>query len=372
MVLIAGLVMGAGCAHHEAQTTQPMQAQEPTLFTAEGKTISPAKLAAATSQAAYILLGEGHTSACHHLGQARVIRALAEQKATFAVGLEMVAQDMQPVLDRWNADNLSVSGLASALEWQSRWGHPFKLYRPVFEVCQKYKLPLVALNIPRHVVAHVRKHGLEGLPQKDQHYIPQPVIPVSDEQQKALARFLAMHAKMRGANHPGTRTFFLVQALWDTAMAEAAVKFRKKTGTKMVLLAGAGHVEYGWGIAARLKALEPKARVVSILPAQDTAQMEVEKGDYYYLCPSRDRGQRLGLMLGNKEGGELVVKAVAPGSRAEKAGFKPGDVVRKAGDNRVRNGLDLHKAALTALREQRSLVVWVIRQGESKKLEVSF
>ncbi|WP_462325186.1 ChaN family lipoprotein [Desulfoplanes sp.] len=373
MLLAMGLatVMAAGCARHGARMPDQVPIKKPALHTAQGGILSPGELAGSLATADYLLLGEGHTNACDHMGQATVLRALAEKGCRPVVGLEMVAVDMQPVLDMWNAGGLSVDGLGSRLEWKLRWGHAFGLYRPIFEVCREYGLPLAALNIPRRVVDTIRDGGLEGVAGEDTHFVPDPIIPATKEQRQALGPMLLMHARMGGEKGAGKETFFLVQSLWDTAMAEAAVRVRKESGRMVVILAGAGHVENRWAIAARLRVMDPGAEVVSVMPARSTADMTAREADYYYLCPPSAKKRRLGLVLEARDN-RLMIKGVVPGSRAENAGFKPGDVLIRAGERKVTTGIDLHKAALPAAREDRDLVIQVLRKGTVKELVVRF
>jgi uncharacterized iron-regulated protein len=368
--LVVIMITTAGCAHWGTSLGDRSPEKQPSLHTSKGQVIAPAELAASLDGTTYLLLGEGHTQRCDHLGQAMILGALAQQGQRPVVGLEMVARDMQPVLDRWNRGALSLEELETLLDWKHRWGHPFALYRPVFEVCRTYGLSLAALNIPRRVVDTVRKQGMENLCAEDRIYIPDPIIPPTSQQRQALEPMLAMHAQMSGNKAADKETFFLIQSLWDTAMAETAVKWHEKTGHMVVILAGSGHVEKGWGIAARLRTMHGDVSLISVMPARHKEDMSPQQADYFYFCPM-GRSSRLGLVLDAKND-TLVVRGVMPGSRAAKAGFKPGDVLVQAGDRRITTPLDLHKAALPAARENRDLVIQVMRKGIQKDVVVRF
>ena len=370
MGLAMMMAMVSGCARHATSLGNQGAVKQPRLHTSRGAAISPAELAASLDTTTYLLLGEGHTQRCDHLGQAMIIDALAKKGRRPVVGLEMVARDMQPVLDRWNKGELSLQELENLLDWKHRWGHAFALYRPVFEVCRAHKLPLVALNVPRRVVDTVRKQGLENVCARDRMYLPHPIIPPTQQQRQALGAMLAMHAQMSGNKKTDEDAFFLIQSLWDTAMAETAVRWHEKTGHMVIILAGSGHVENRWGIAARLQILHPDASLISVMPARDKTDMTPQQADYFYFCPLAKSG-RLGLVL-DANNDTLVVKGVMPGSRAARAGFKPGDVLVRAGDRRIKSALDLHKAALPAARENRDLVIQVIREGKQKEVVVRF
>ncbi len=82
--------------------------------------------------------------------------------------------------------------------------------------------------------------------------------------------------------------FLIVQSLWDTVMAENAVRVRSREGSPVVVLAGSGHVDYGWGIALRLASLDPGSEVLLVSPwrkhpAEDPPSEDV--GDVYFYCP---------------------------------------------------------------------------------------
>ncbi len=372
VVAFVGMILtAAGCSRHKTMRMVQEPVPNPILHTNQGEFISPDRIAALAGTADYILLGEGHTNVCDHLGQATILRTLAESGDRPVVGLEMVSRDMQPVLDAWNNGTISIADIASRLAWKDRWGHPFHLYKPVFEISREFGLVVVALNIPRRIVDTVRKNGLEGVLESDQEFIPDPLILAPEEQKKALEPMLLMHAQMSDQEDSLADSFFLVQSLWDTVMAETAVRWREKTGRKVVILAGAGHVENRWGIADRLSVLEPDAEVISVMPARNSGEITPAGADYYYLCPSTGKGSRLGLVLESR-GEALVVKGVIPGSRAAKAGFRSGDVLVTAGGHEITSGLDLHRAAFPAAQKDQDLVFQVRREGKNQKIVVQF
>lgn len=63
-----------------------------------------------------------------------------------------------------------------------------------------------------------------------------------------------MHqATGRGNSLNGDR-FFTAQVLWDETMAEGIVNFHtKKPDYQVVVLAGQGHIAYGYGIPSRVE-----------------------------------------------------------------------------------------------------------------------
>jgi hypothetical protein len=92
--------------------------------------------------------------------------------------------------------------------------------------------------------------------------------------------------------------FLTVQSLWDTVMAENAVRAKAREGAPVVVLAGSGHVDFAWGIARRLERLDPGSGVLLVAPwrAHPTDTQPPEgMADVYFHCPLPPDARRMEL-----------------------------------------------------------------------------
>lgn len=274
-------LLATACAHG-----RPLPSTEAGgLFSTE-RPLSSAEVAGLAEGARFVLIGESHDSACDHRVQAELIRALAHRRP--AVGLEMVEMGRQPILDRFATGEMEVGELADALEWNESWGVDFGLYRPIFEVASEHSLPLIALNLPREWVRTVGRQGLEGLSPDVQQCLP-PILPAPDAQEAMLRRAFEAHGSLEHGDEAFQR-FLTAQSLWDTQMASRALEASTTLDRPVVILAGAGHVSHGWGIASRLRRLAPGTEVFSIMPWRGGEAPPPDEADVWFHCPPPGKG----------------------------------------------------------------------------------
>ena len=372
------LAVLCGCAVKPA--TGPSWTAPPagSFMAASGRVLPETEVARLAEAKDFILMGEGHTNPCDHAAQARIIEALVQADHKVAIGLEMLPVTTQPVLGRFNARQINAQDLGREVGWEKLWGYPYDLYRPLFELAEAHDLPVVALNIPRTVLTKYRDKGEAALTSDERALIPTRIIEASPEQKKALREQVGLHQSMReggqkAAGSPAmpamSDRFFLVQAAWDSMMAEQALAWRERLTRTLVILAGAGHVEHGWGIEYRLRLLNPKSRVLGVMPVRDQDDFTVQTDPsqraqpgetIFYACAAQHKS-RLGMNI--VFGETMRVDSVEPASAADRAGIQAGDILVAAGDTKLTEATDLHFAAMAAARQKKPLAL-TIRRGD--------
>jgi uncharacterized iron-regulated protein len=86
---------------------------------------------------------------------------------------------------------------------------------------------------------------------------------------------------------PNLERFFFVQVLWDETMAEAIANFiQSHPDYQVVVLAGSGHIIYGYGIPSRVERRLPDRQLVqrSVLlsPDPDILNKEGKAADFFW------------------------------------------------------------------------------------------
>ncbi len=291
-----------------------------------------------------VLLGETHASAEDHRWQLHTLAALHGRSPGMVLGFEAFPRRLQPVLDRWVAGELDERSFLEQSEWDEVWGFPSSLYMPLFDFARMHRIPMVALNVERTLVARVGKEGWDGVPADIREGVGTPA-PASPPYGAALARVFGEHrpsaADRTAADDPAFRRFVEAQITWDRAMAEAIAAGHRRPGKpQVVAIVGRGHAEYGYGIPHQLAALgvHGAAVLVTWQAGRDCAEFLADDGtavaDAVFGIASEEaetppQGPRLGVRLGQAESG-VRIDEVAADSVAAAAGLKVGDIVREA------------------------------------------
>lgn len=280
------------------------------------------------AQKSVVLLGEMHDSAEDHRWQLHMVAQLHAWRPKLALGFEMFPRRVQPVLDQWVAGRLSEAEFLKLAEWDKVWGYDARDYLPLFHYARMNRLPMLALNVERGVVEAIGKQGYDGVPEAEREGVGRPAAPSEAYRKQLKAVFDHHPAKARG--EASFARFVEAQTFWDRAMAEViAAHLKTAPDTLVVGIMGAGHVRQGHGVPHQLKALGI-AEVGTLLtwPRDENCQ-KLGRGyaDGLYLV-EEPKGNPPRLGVGTDLDAEgLRITAITPGSIAEAAGLKTGDVI---------------------------------------------
>ncbi|MBW4517106.1 MAG: ChaN family lipoprotein [Timaviella obliquedivisa GSE-PSE-MK23-08B] len=207
------------------------------------------------ARARVVYLGETHDAIADHQGQLQIIQALYQRDQRMAIALEMFQRPYQPFLDQYLAGEITELELQKQSEYDSRWGFPWEYYAPILRFAKAHQLPLIALNVPTEITRKVAREGLESLTLSDRQWIP-PDSEIRTDNAVAYRQMIqAVYEEIhqgRSASSSFDR-FFLAQVLWDETMAEGIANFSQaKPNHQVIVLAGEGHLVYGYGIPSRV------------------------------------------------------------------------------------------------------------------------
>ena len=330
-----------------------------------------------------ILLGEIHDNAQHHAWQLHTLAALLSHQPGMAIGFEGFPRAVQPVLDRWIADQMTPTQFLREVDWARNWGYDAKHYMPIFEFARMHRVPLIALNVDKSLVRKVGQWGWRAIPESEREGVGDPE-PAPQVYRDSLFAAYKMHSREMPAsgtdvkNSPAFSHFVDGMLLWDRAMAEAIARtLRSKTNRLVVAIAGKGHLEHGHGIPRQLAALGVE-NVAVLLPWELDSRCEMPPAGIadtvFGLSPqARDPdGPRLGIELAADESGHRIrIQRVMSGSIAEASGLRAGDIIERIAGSNV-TAIDSVVAAVKRQAPGTWLPLTVTREGQGIDIVAKF
>ncbi|MBK1642438.1 iron-regulated protein [Chromatium okenii] len=346
--IVIGLLFYSATVAASAPTTVPIMALDVTQLA----TIN--QLLDRIAERRVIFIGEHHDRYEDHLTQLAIIAGLHQRGKSIVIGMEFFQQPFQAALDAFIAGEIDELELLRRTEYFDRWRYDYRMYRPILQFARQYRIPLIALNIASEFTAKVGAGGLQSLTDAERAQIPAEF----ERHDPAYRQRLETIFKQ----HPNTQQhefehFLEAQLLWDEGMAartaQALTDFPDRT---VIVLAGAGHLEYGQGIPKRVTRRQPVS--TAILLNGNGRRPDPTVADFLlYPQPLELTGAGvLGVQLDPSTSGGMLVKAFAETSGAQVAGMALGDRIIRVGAMPIVSYADIRIALLDQAPGQRVAV----------------
>jgi uncharacterized iron-regulated protein len=356
------------------------------ILPARGTAVAADAVMAANSRRAIVLLGEIHGSADHHRWQLHTMAALHGYRPNMVVGVEMLPRRAQPILDRWVAGELTAEAFLEAVDWDTVWGYDPTLYLPLFHFARLHRVPIVALNVERALIAEIARKGWNAIPEENREGVSTPA-PASEPYRRSLAEIHLLKQQVREEGKwpeqmpavskeelkevmgaPEFRRFVEAQLTWDRAMAEMLAREATRSDRPLVIgIIGRGHLENRWGVPHQLESLALDDAAV-LLPwrREHCGAITPDVADAVFLLDeenpqSAPQGPRLGIMVTPHRDG-LQIVMVGAGGVADAAGLTANDIIVSVGGANVRRPEDL--TALVRKQTPGAPLPMTVRRGD--------
>ncbi|MEK7990886.1 MAG: ChaN family lipoprotein [Thiotrichaceae bacterium] len=314
-----------------------------------------------------IYVGEQHDQFAHHLNQLTIIQYLHEKGHSVAIGMEMFQRPYQQALDEYMGEMSTEKDFLRDSAYFAKWRFDYNLYKPIIDYARKNGIPLIALNIEGDVTRSTARKGIHNLTENLLYEVPEYLDFTDLRYQQDLYDIFGFHAMNQG--HQQFEHFLQAQTLWDDTMADSVNEFlQHNPDMKMVVLAGNGHLRYGYGIPKRVFARN-ELDYVTIL--QDEV-LEADIADYVLTTVEVEGEQapKLGVMIEEIEE-QLKIINVSENTPAQGAELKAGDIIVRLQDTDITTVSDL-KYALFYIKSDATVQLQILRDGQIVDKTLSF
>lgn len=232
-----------------AVKSEPLQVT--VVKTKDGKELTYGQLIDELNKVDLVAVGEQHDSVVHHQMQLQIIKSLYALDERLGVGMEMFQRPYQDVIDRYFAGEISEAEFLKQTEYDSRWGYDWQLYRAIVVFAKRNEIPLAALNAPKELSDRVKAVGYDNLTDDERKQLGPIDFNVKEHREFWMELLSMIHGTHKATPEQKERSY-QVMAIWDDYMGRSAADFLKdRQLQRMVILAGSGHIEGGFGIPDR-------------------------------------------------------------------------------------------------------------------------
>jgi uncharacterized iron-regulated protein len=240
----------------------------------ERRTLSFGELTDRLLDADLICVGESHDSELCHRVQLQIIKAIHARDERLGVGMEMFQRPYQPFLDRYVAGEITEDAMLLGTEYRKRWGFHWSLYQPIAEFCKKTGLPLAALNLSTELRGKISKAGIAKLSDNDKKELGPVDLHVKAHRDHFYELLGKMHGNTKSTEEQKERGY-QVMTSWDEYMAASAAGFQTRRHLRrLIVLAGKGHIDHGFGIPQRTtQRTAGKAATVHVAAGGDSEKL---------------------------------------------------------------------------------------------------
>ena len=343
-----------------------------------GARVAAGELLTRVALESVVLLGEAHDNADHHRWQLQTAAALAAMRPKVVLGFEMFPRRVQGALDRWVAGELTEEEFLKVSDWSRVWTYDPQLYLPLFHFARINRIPMLALNVESEFVRSVGARGLDAVPPEKREGVSN-AAPASEAY---LVRLFAAYSEHPGKARPPARgdpefrRFVEAQLVWDRAMAQAIAESIKREPEALVIgVIGTGHIARGHGVPRQLESLSG-TRIASLLPwdaSADCSEFSRGLATAVFGLPAARQAParpRLGIAVEVAPDG-VRVTSVNPGSVAEAAGLRAGDMLVEAAGTTLKLPAEV-RAIVLSVAPGTWLPLKARRQGEPVELLAKF
>ncbi len=313
-----------------------------------------------------VYVGETHDQLAHHINQLNIIKGIYQKYKKLAVGMEMFQRPYQKYLDQYIKGEIDEKTFLKKTHYFETWGFDYNLYKPILDFARKNKIPVIALNIDNKINKKVFRHGIDSLTKEEKEKLPKEIDFTNETYKEYLKSIFSSHNTQNKMNFD---YFYQAQLIWDETMAETIDKFlRKNSDYKMVVIAGNGHIKYGYGIPDRVYRRNKYSYSIVLNDEKESKNI----GDYI-LYPEQIKGTKavkLGVFLTEKDG-KVKVEKVMKSSLADKIGLKKGDIILQFNDFEIKSVEDL-KIALFYQEKGKYGKIKIKRKKKTKWLKFKF
>jgi len=231
-----------------------------------------------------IFIGDHHTEKNLHENIAKLITELSNSGIKVHLANEWFYRSDEKVLNAYTSNDINETEFIKQIQWKKRLKYyPYNSFQSMYRAIKETEGVLHGINLTKEEQKKISDQNLLFMTKEERNFNDSLDLNVPVHQSMVFPFLSHCHAPKAGEPlKECAKRMYRVQVAWDTKMAKEAynISLTLKENEKLIVFAGAMHIENSLGIPLRFARLS-NLPTVKIIPAKETStSIEHARGDY--------------------------------------------------------------------------------------------
>jgi uncharacterized iron-regulated protein len=217
-----------------------------------------------------IFIGDHHDCKALHVSISKIITKLAKRGYNISLANEWFTPFDNKLLREYTDGIIGDEEFQKKIEWKKKSGYPFDSFAPIYRAVIDANASLYGINLTKKERKLISEQNLSAMSEDLRLFYDNLDLNTSSHKALLAPFFQHCHSKKREEDSLTCKQrMYRVQVAWDSKMAQESAKLAKKVlktkKDKLIVFAGAFHLESHLGINMRFARHNPSLQV-TLLP----------------------------------------------------------------------------------------------------------
>jgi len=291
LIFITVIYIFSGCTNKELLLTHNLEKKEGIYSIKQAKDINMKQLVKEIEYYPIIFVGDHHNTEKTHKFFENLLKELDKNGTNLFLANEWFTPQHDKLLKDFTDGKIDSKTLKEKRKWDEFTVYKWKYVEPLYEAIKKNNGKLYGINISKEQREKISLKLFDKMSKEEKEFYNNLDLNVSAHNQLVMP-YLKHCNKMPPSDNPEPceERMYRVQVTWDTYMAQNVAKIAKKViknpKDKLIVFAGAMHVEQNLGIPLRFARLSnlPFVTISNEKIQKDKdLKLDVNKADIVYI-----------------------------------------------------------------------------------------
>ena len=259
ITFITTIFLFTGCTEKVAPLTHNLEKKEDIYSIKQAKSISMQDLVKEVEHYPIIFVGDHHNTEKTHKFFAEFINELAKKGYNLNLANEWFTPEQDSILKDYTDNKFDITTLKQKVEWDKFTKFKWEYVALLYEAIKNTHGKLYGINISKENRTKISLKQFDKMSDEEKDFYNNLDLSVTAHHQ-LISPYLEHCDKMPSiTKEPCEERMYRVQVTWDTYMAENTAKIAKQVlkspKDKLLIFAGAMHIEQNLGIPLRFSRL---------------------------------------------------------------------------------------------------------------------